>query len=60
LKKRAAAGQGCGVGGPRQMDGGARECVCPKCGKTVEHARGIPCVEQKCPECGASMVGRDK
>jgi len=30
-------------------------CICPKCGKRVEHRRGTPCQEEKCPECGARM-----
>lgn len=31
-------------------------CVCPACGKTLPHERGIPCFEKKCPECGAAMT----
>ena len=27
------------------------ECVCPKCKKEIEHKRGIPCQEEKCPDC---------
>ena len=52
-----ALGDGQGVGGPRQGVGGAGNCECPKCGKTVRHERGTPCTEQKCPECGAPMPG---
>lgn len=36
--------------------GPAGECVCPKCGNRVSHARGVPCYEQKCPKCGAMMT----
>ena len=32
------------------------ECVCSKCNKKVLHQRGIPCYEQKCPDCGAPMT----
>lgn len=55
-----ARGEGQGVGGPRQGDAGATTCVCPKCGHELEHNRGIPCTEVKCPECGATMEGKDE
>lgn len=32
------------------------ECICPSCGKRVPHQRGIPCYEQKCPNCGKDMT----
>ncbi len=38
---------GLGVGG---------NCVCPSCGKTVPHQRGVPCTQVKCPACGAAMI----
>lgn len=53
-------GQGQGVGGPRQGDGGADICKCPKCGETVPHDRGEPCTSIKCPKCGTAMVGEDE
>jgi len=53
-------GKGRGKGGPRQGDGGAKYCKCPKCGYTVDHARGKPCQEIPCAKCGAKMVGTDK
>ncbi len=31
-------------------------CVCPKCGATVPHERGIPCSQVRCPECSAAMT----
>ena len=31
-------------------------CVCPKCGQSVAHQRGVPCYNQKCPKCGSSMT----
>ena len=58
IEQELERGQGQGVGGPRQGDGGADTCVCPKCGATAPHQRGVPCVEQKCPKCGSSMVGQ--
>ena len=51
-------GEGQGVGGPIQGDGGASVCVCPACGTEVEHDRGTPCSEVPCPKCGTSMVGK--
>ncbi len=40
--------------GKGQGQGGT--CVCPKCGFSVAHQRGVPCYQIKCPECGAVMT----
>jgi len=55
-----ARGQGLGVGGQRQRDGGADMCSCPSCGATMKHERGVPCSEVSCPECGTAMSGMSK
>ena len=48
-------GQGKGrMGGKGAGPGGS--CICPGCGKKVEHKPGVPCFEMKCPECGTDMV----
>ena len=52
-----ARGEGQGVGGDVQRDGGADTCTCPKCGATAQHERGTPCGETPCPECGTMMMG---
>lgn len=31
-------------------------CVCPKCGFRKAHQAGIPCIQEKCPHCGSSLV----
>jgi len=36
--------------------GPAGNCVCPSCGATVAHQRGVPCTQVKCPSCGAAMT----
>jgi len=54
---RKALGEGQGVGGPRQGEGGTDMCVCPDCGARVKHDRGTPCAEVSCPDCEAAMVG---
>jgi len=54
-----ARGQGRGVGGPAQGDGGATFCVCPSCGHRETHVRGTPCQSQPCPKCKVAMVGEE-
>lgn len=54
-------GRGMGRGGGRGRQGGfaagpGGNCVCPKCGKTVPHQRGVPCFQMACPGCGAAMT----
>ncbi len=46
-------GQG-GRGGRRPGPGGF--CVCPQCGQTEAHQQGVPCMDHKCPSCGATMT----
>lgn len=36
--------------------GAGGECVCPKCGTTVSHRRGVPCQDERCPNCEAHML----
>ena len=55
-------GEGRGLGkGPRGRMGGLSlgpggVCYCPKCGYEVEHIRGQPCYQMKCPKCGTSLT----
>jgi len=55
-----ARGEGIGVGGERQGDGGADYCICPNCGYKETHTKGIPCSEKKCPKCGTPLKGINK
>lgn len=32
------------------------ECICPDCGYTMTHKRGVACYELTCPKCGAQMI----
>ncbi|HDH45077.1 MAG TPA: hypothetical protein ENG66_06790 [Thermococcus sp.] len=57
----AGPGRGFGRGGGRGRMGGfglgpGGVCVCPNCGYTVPHQRGIPCYQMRCPKCGSPMV----
>ncbi len=53
-------GRGAGRGGRGRQGGFAMgpggNCVCPNCGATALHQRGVPCYKQKCPNCGAAMT----
>jgi hypothetical protein len=50
-------GGGSGRGGSRRGPGG--NCVCPQCGATSPHQRGVPCYQQECPKCGTKMTRKD-
>jgi len=52
-------GEGMGVGGPRQGDGGADACYCPECDKSFPKQKGVPCQTGKCPTCGGKLVGKN-
>jgi hypothetical protein len=47
--------QGAGVG-PGASTGVSDSCLCSACGAKTPHERGIPCMQQKCPQCGKPMV----
>jgi predicted Fe-Mo cluster-binding NifX family protein len=35
--------------------GDTGSCLCPACGHSEPHERGIPCVQRPCPKCGTAM-----
>ena len=51
-------GRGVGLGGQRRGAGGRETCICPKCGYETPHIRGVPCIQQKCPNCGSPLIGK--
>jgi hypothetical protein len=53
---RGGGGAGGGGRGGGFAMGPGGSCVCPNCGKTAPHQRGVPCYQQKCPSCGAAMT----
>ena len=54
---RAGRDRGRGECGGMGRGSGARgRCVCPKCGRTEEHVPGVPCMQERCPDCGAAML----
>jgi hypothetical protein len=42
-------------GGPKAAGPGG-DCICPNCGKRITHKVGVPCYQEKCPECGTQMI----
>ena len=53
-------GGGRGMGAGRGFGGPGGNCVCPACGETQAHVAGKPCLQQKCPKCGAVMVRQER
>ena len=46
----------CGGMGRGGGAGARGRCVCPKCGRAEEHVPGVPCMQERCPDCGVAMV----
>lgn len=66
-KDKPMNGQGRGRGGNGRGQGMGRgnrafsldadnNCLCPDCGHSEPHQRGLPCLQQRCPKCGATMT----
>jgi hypothetical protein len=57
----AGGSSGGGPGRSRGRGGGFRPgpggfCLCPACGHKEAHQQGVPCLDIKCPQCGAGMT----
>jgi predicted Fe-Mo cluster-binding NifX family protein len=60
-KRQGGAGQAQGRGSrtPGAAPGSAATqgiCVCPQCGHQQPHERGIPCMQNKCAQCGTFLT----
>jgi hypothetical protein len=42
--------------GTRAGSGPGGSCKCPDCGAVVEHKQGVPCYQERCPNCGQPLV----
>ncbi len=42
--------------GGRRVGSAAGSCLCPQCGHREPHERGVPCLQKRCPKCGAALV----
>jgi len=40
----------------RHYMGGGGLCVCPKCNYRVTHKSGVPCQDERCPNCNAKLL----
>ena len=51
-------GKGQKVSGPGKGEGMGPigNCVCVKCGYSTSKKPGIPCMDEKCPECGTVLL----
>jgi hypothetical protein len=36
--------------------GAGGDCICPRCGTRSPHQAGVPCIDERCPECGAALL----
>lgn len=63
----AGAGSGSGRGGGMGAGGGGRgqggggmgtggSCLCPKCGRSFPHHQGVPCLNERCEDCGVALI----
>jgi hypothetical protein len=43
------------MGGPYAA-GPVDTCICPKCGHSEPHERGMACAQTRCPQCGTAMT----
>ena len=43
-------------GDDREHLGAEGECICPRCEKRFAHRRGIPCQQERCPDCNAKLL----
>lgn len=55
-KRQGQGGRGRGRMSGLFAAGRPEFCICPKCGQTEQHEPGMPCIERKCPKCGAFMT----
>lgn len=37
----------------------AGNCICPKCGYSIPHSKGVPCSSIACPDCNTLLVRGD-
>jgi len=53
-------GGGGGAGGGRGQGGGGMgtggSCLCPKCGQRFPHHQGVPCLNERCEDCGVALI----
>jgi hypothetical protein len=36
--------------------GAGGDCICPKCGTRTAHQAGVPCIDERCSECGSALL----
>ncbi len=57
--RMGGGGMGAGGGGRGQGGGGmgaGGSCLCPKCGRHFPHHQGVPCLKERCEDCGVALI----
>ena len=59
MRNSGMGGMGRNKTSGKEGSGPSGQCVCVKCNYTSPKKRGAPCMDEKCPHCGAVLLRKD-